>query len=119
MGVMANHILEQAAPPREEDSRRPGLDSRPVLPAGYGSIRHGAGTLHLGRHPVNGAGGTGSRIARDVIRTILDQRYEILSLIGQGHSSLVYKADHMLMGRTVAIKVLNIDLASNPQSLKR
>jgi serine/threonine protein kinase len=41
-------------------------------------------------------------------------RYQILSVIGQGGFGIVYKARHSLMGRTVAIKVLHEEI---PDSL--
>ena len=37
---------------------------------------------------------------------VLDERYEIDTLIGQGGMSYVYRANDRKMGRVVAIKVL-------------
>lgn len=43
----------------------------------------------------------------DLVGTIFDERYEILSVIGGGGMGLVYRAKHRFMNRTVAIKVLH------------
>jgi serine/threonine protein kinase len=47
------------------------------------------------------------------------ERYEIQSLLGFGGMSIVYKARHMHMERTVAIKVLHPDLINDPIALER
>jgi serine/threonine-protein kinase len=54
-----------------------------------------------------------------MIGTTLDGRYEILSLIGEGSMSHVYKASHSLMQRLVAIKMLKSHLSSDPAMLMR
>jgi serine/threonine protein kinase len=46
-------------------------------------------------------------------------RYEITSLLGYGGMSIVYKARHKHMDRTVAIKVLHPDLINDPVALER
>lgn len=54
-----------------------------------------------------------------MIGKTLDDRYRILSLIGQGSMSIVYKAEHMMMRRIVAIKVLKSELIADQESIKR
>lgn len=46
-------------------------------------------------------------------------RYEMKSLLGFGGMSIVYKARHKHMDRTVAIKVLHPDLINDPLALER
>ena len=46
-------------------------------------------------------------------------RYQITSLLGYGGMSIVYKARHKHMDRTVAIKVLHPDLMNDPLALER
>ena len=44
---------------------------------------------------------------REEIGTVFADKYEILSLLGEGGMSKVYKARHNLMNRVVAIKLLH------------
>jgi serine/threonine protein kinase len=60
---------------------------------------------------------------QSLVGTIVDGRFEILSLIGSGHTGSVYKAKHMLLNRPVALKVLgshnSVDPASHERSSQR
>ncbi len=46
-------------------------------------------------------------------------QYKIVRLLGQGGMASVYEAEHKLLGRKVAIKVLQKDLASYPEVVER
>lgn len=46
-------------------------------------------------------------------------RYRVLELIGRGGMGDVYKAEHRMMQRTVALKVIKRELTQNPQAVER
>jgi len=54
-----------------------------------------------------------------LVGTTLAEHYQILSLIGTGGMSAVYKARHLLMDKIVAIKVLLAHLVSHANTLRR
>jgi serine/threonine protein kinase len=49
----------------------------------------------------------------------ISKQYEVLSVLGQGGMSIIYKARHRQMDRLVAIKILQPQLAASEQHLKR
>lgn len=51
--------------------------------------------------------------------TVVDERYEILQLIGEGGMGAVYQARELGLERTIALKVLHTSLALNNESLAR
>ncbi len=53
------------------------------------------------------------------IGTELGDRYEILELLGEGGMGAVYKAADLEVDRTVALKVIRPEMASNPEILAR
>ena len=46
-------------------------------------------------------------------------RYQIIGQIGQGGMGDVYRAEHRLMNRSVALKVINSQLVKHPQAVER
>lgn len=54
-----------------------------------------------------------------LIGQIIDGKYKVISKLGSGGMGAVFKAEHLLMGRTVALKVLHPHLVENEELLKR
>jgi serine/threonine-protein kinase len=53
------------------------------------------------------------------VGTILDGKYEIVRLIGEGGMGAVYEATHKLIGRRLAVKFLHALYATNPEVITR
>ncbi len=62
---------------------------------------------------------TRQHLVPKLIGTTLDNQYEIISVVGKGGMSFVYKATHLLMKKTVAIKTLLPHLTLQATSLQR
>jgi tRNA A-37 threonylcarbamoyl transferase component Bud32/tetratricopeptide (TPR) repeat protein len=54
-----------------------------------------------------------------LVGTLFSDRYQILSLLGEGGTGLVYKARHILMNRHVAIKIIRSELLNNQTLINR
>lgn len=46
-------------------------------------------------------------------------RYRVLGVLGHGGMGTVFRAEHLLMARPVALKVINRKLTQNPQAIER
>lgn len=57
--------------------------------------------------------------AQDLTGQFFVNKYEIIEVLGKGGMSTVYKARHLAMSKTVALKVLQTHLAKDPLSLRR
>jgi serine/threonine-protein kinase len=76
-----------------------------------------------------GTGGTGpsdrllDRRLTDSNRTwlgkVVDGRYRVLEVIGRGGMGVVYRVEHLRMGKIAAMKVLHRDLAQDPEVVQR
>lgn len=51
--------------------------------------------------------------------SIIDNKYFIMSLLGKGGMCMVYKAKHLLMEKSVALKMLLPETAADPSKVKR
>jgi eukaryotic-like serine/threonine-protein kinase len=103
-----------SAPSSSDSSEAPTLLEGNALD---GAIRHDARTPS-GLPPPRPASSAGQLPAL-LPGTMLGGRYEILQTIGEGGMGAVYKAADRELGRTVALKVIRPELASNPDILQR
>ncbi len=55
----------------------------------------------------------------EYIGKVLDRRYKILELVGEGGMAFVFKAEDLIMNRLVAIKILNNELNSDDAMVQR
>lgn len=62
---------------------------------------------------------TERRQAEALIGAVLDDKYEIVELLGEGGMGAVYEARHTTIGSRVAVKVLHPEAARQPESLER
>jgi tRNA A-37 threonylcarbamoyl transferase component Bud32 len=54
-----------------------------------------------------------------LIGVILDERYRILRRIGEGGMGIVYEAEHVVIEKRVALKVLRDDYSARPEVVQR
>lgn len=59
------------------------------------------------------------KLGENLVGAIFADRYQIMSVLGEGGTSIVYKAKHLLMERPVAIKILKNFQTTKQQTLKR
>src|SRR5262249_20151674 len=57
--------------------------------------------------------------ADPLIGAVIADRYQIVSLIGRGGMGVVYKAEHVRMGKLMAIKLLSGELSRDKDTVKR
>jgi serine/threonine-protein kinase len=50
---------------------------------------------------------------------VVDGRYRVLEVIGRGGMGVVYRVEHLRMGKIAAMKVLHRDLADDPEVIQR
>ena len=53
------------------------------------------------------------------IGQVIADRYRLLSLIGEGGMGAVFKAEHIRMGKALAVKILRGDFAGDPTAVER
>src|SRR5262245_48922104 len=50
---------------------------------------------------------------------VVDGRYRVIEVVGRGGMGVVYKVEHLRMGKIAAMKVLHRDLAGDPEVVYR
>ncbi|MDI7266987.1 MAG: serine/threonine-protein kinase, partial [Myxococcota bacterium] len=63
--------------------------------------------------------GNGASKAAALVGNVLEGKYEILRVIGEGGMGVVYEASHKLLGHRLAVKVLHPDVARDPGIIER
>lgn len=53
------------------------------------------------------------------LHTVIADRYRLLALLGEGGMGAVYKAEHIRMGKALALKILRGDFAREPGAVAR
>lgn len=94
------------------ESSRPELTPADPEP---GSPRTASGIAHteLGQVPETAGNDGEEQAAPEWIGRVLDERYEIESILGEGGMGAVYVARHLKLHKQVALKVVRAELAGN------
>lgn len=58
-------------------------------------------------------------ISSPLLNTVIDERYEIKSLLGSGASSEVFLAENKRLNKIVALKILHLTMVSDPAKVMR
>ncbi len=112
--------MDQRDPKTSSDDATIGAFSSPSATASSGGFGNAPGTPQPGSGP--GSAVTNINLNLNAILnpgTVLGGRYEILQILGLGGMGAVYKAQDRELDRTIALKVIRPDLASNPEVLAR
>ncbi len=72
-----------------------------------------------GQHQLHPAAPRRADDALDLVDKVIGRHYKILELIGQGGMSRVYRASHLLLNRTVAVKYINPKFVHDHKSVQR
>jgi len=51
--------------------------------------------------------------------TVIGERYRIVKLLGEGATGIVYAAEHILLHKRIALKILHPELTDTPESVAR
>ena len=98
-----------------ELSHRPtALDAKPVT----GRVTLKRATLTTPRAAMDSVSPTSSG-SEAYVGCVIDGRYEVESIIGEGGMGVVYRSRHIVIGRTVAIKVLLPSFAADHEATER
>jgi serine/threonine protein kinase len=130
---------DRVVPPRDDDEntnvdapvRKPGSIGRRTEDRGdRDNDRRNQGDRRLGRSPLSASDGSGAAAAAlaeaqpaetetDLIGVEVDGRYRVLELIGEGGMGKVYLAEHVEIGKRVALKVLHPSYSRMPDLVER
>jgi serine/threonine-protein kinase len=58
-------------------------------------------------------------LSSPLVGSVIADRYKLLTLLGEGGMGAVYKAEHVRMGKALALKLLRGDFAQDPGAVKR
>jgi tRNA A-37 threonylcarbamoyl transferase component Bud32 len=61
----------------------------------------------------------GGDAAAALLHKVIADRYRLLELIGEGGMGAVYKAEHIRMGKALALKILRLDFAKEEGAVER
>lgn len=64
-------------------------------------------------------GGADRTATNAFLNKVIADRYRLLALIGEGGMGAVYKAEHIRMGKALALKILRPDFASDEGAIER
>lgn len=106
-------VVGQAGFTSQPDSARPGVSQPGVQPAASSSatpLPAAAASAQPTGMPAD---------PKELVGTVIDNRYELLEYIGDGGMSVVFKGRHRMMNKICAVKMLHAHLSENPTLLQR
>src|SRR3982074_3632811 len=94
--------------------------TKPAVPAAVADAAAGRGHREeIGSAPTIPPGPETNEDARIPAGTMVADRYRIARVLGEGGMGVVYAAEHVLMRKEVALKVLHAEMCSMPEVVAR
>jgi hypothetical protein len=87
-----------------------------VCPQCGNEVSDGSRFCPLDGAPLRPKGGSG---AKDLVGTLIAERFLVLDTLGEGGMGRVYLAEHVRMGRRCALKVMSPRMAADPDAISR
>ncbi len=85
-----------------------------------GERSHAASRSQLQMATTAGGNDAGPALAPDpLIGLVVAERYRILDLLGRGGMGVVYRVEHVRIGKLLAMKLLAGELSRNPEAVRR
>lgn len=90
-----------------------------IVAAGTDDLQASAGFSTDSSLRLTQGGSRAKKREQDLVGELIDNKYQVISFVGSGGMSSVYKVKHMLLNKVLALKMIHPHLTSDKESLAR